>query len=351
MGKPGEAALCYRRAVARDPKHKGAWNNLAQSLFESEQYLEASDAFFKCYELSQRKAAKLLYYSSLTLLVAQRYGDFLARFEKLFEAHPAEIELVWKENYVYGLLHADLPKKAIPFMVELAREFRGKKQRHWREILLQQYMALEMHAEAEAFLQRLTRLEPTEALWWKGLAHLYLQVGKHRKALAALTIYSFLSPLSDEERTLIADLYLQEGIPAKAAFHYEKRAEKEPDRELLLRLSRSYLELDQPDKALQALARIEEKERDGDVEMTRGNIFYSMKQYDPAAASFEKAAAANGNKGHRAHLMAGYSYWHLGRYQTAKEMFAKAAAGKDLEKEALKAIEQLERAAVPERSG
>lgn len=349
--KPGEASAYFKRAVTQDPEHEGAWNNLAMSLYHLEKYREAGDAFLTSYELTEKEDAKLLYYSAITLLMAEQYPQFLKRFEQLFKAHPENVTLEWKENYVYGLLHADQPRKAIPYIVELARDFSGKKQRQWREILLQQYMALEMYKKGLRFLEYLTREEPTEPLWWKGLAHLYLQTGDHKKALASLTIYSFLSPLSDQERQLIADLYMQEGIPRRAALHYEKQIETKPERELLLRLSRSYLELDLPDKALQSLARIEEEDKNGEVAMTRGNILYSMKEYDQAAAAFEKAAKAKGKRGNRAQLMAGYSHWQLGSYQTAKELFTSAAEEKGLKNEAMKAIEHINKAIASEQSG
>lgn len=351
MDRPGEATGYFKRAVVQDPQHEGAWINMATSLYQTENYLEAGDAFLKSYELTEKEDAKHLYYSALTLLMAGKYPQFLERFEQLFKAHPDAVTLEWKESYVYGLLHANQTKKAIPYIVELARDFTGKKQRQWREILLQQYMALEMYKEALKFLEYLTRQETTEPLWWKGLAHLYLQTGDHKKALAALTIYSFLSPLSDEERQLIADLYMQEGIPRKAVLHYEKQVETKPERDLLLRLSRSYLELDLPDKALDSLGRIEGEDKNGEVAMAKGNILYSMKKYNQAATAFEEAAKVKGGGGNRAHLMAGYSYWQLGRHFKAREVFLKASANKEVQKEAKKAIENLEKVIAAEQSG
>lgn len=341
LGQLVEARSCYQRAVARSPQHLGAWQNLAKTEYELGNYIPAGEAFFKSYRLTENRAADLLYYSAIALLLSEQYQPCLDRFDILIANHPEAITLQWKENLVYAWLQSDQPKKALSSIIELAQGFTGPKQQQWQQILLQQYMALDMRKEALDLVTSLTRQAPAVPVWWKGLAHIQLQYNNYREALAAMTIYSFLSPMTREEEKLLGDLYMQHGIPQKAVKNYEKCIQNKIDRQTILSLSRSYLELNLPEIALDKLNILSENSNDQEIEILKGEIFYSTKKYSQAAAAFERAATNQGKNTARAFLMAGYSYWQLGEHESAKKVFAQAGKQKSLEKEAQRALNQL----------
>jgi len=227
-------------------------------------------------------------------------------------------------------------------MIELASGFTGKKQQKWREILLQQYMSLNMHKEALVMVRNLTQEAPTIPIWWKGLAHIQLQQNNYKKALAAMTIYSYLTPLAQDEEKLLADLYMQQRIPRKAVIYYEKYAQKKIDSQTALNLARSYLDLGRPKLALEKLNTFAKQLKNQEIEMTRGEILYSTKQYAKAAVAFKHATTMSEKKKARGFLMAGYSYWQLGDYRNAEIAFKKTLRLKqNLTKEAHNALEQL----------
>jgi tetratricopeptide (TPR) repeat protein len=342
LGQPQQARNCYLRTIERDDKHIGAWQNLAKTEYELENFPQASDAFFTSYQLSQKTKAAFLYYSGVALLQAEHYQSSLNRFDMLLANHPDDISLQWKESLVYALIHADKPRRALIFMIQLAKGLTGKKQQRWREILLQQYMSLNMRKEALNLVQKLTQEAPTVAIWWKGLAHIQLQCNNYKKALAAMTIYSYLAPMTRDEEKLLADLYMQQGVPGKASIYYEKCAGKKIDSQTALSLIRAYCDLGRQKLALERLNTFAKHLKNQSIEMARGDILYATRQYAKAAATFEYAAKMPGKKKARGYLMAGYSYWQLGDIHNAEKAFTKTIDLKqNLEKEARKALKQL----------
>lgn len=339
-----KARESYLRVIDRDSNHKGAWQNLAKTEYDLEMYPQASASFMKGYELSwesKEPEPQYLYYSAVTMLMAEQYVDSLEKFDLLLQRHPETVTLKWKENLVYALLHADKPRRALPHMVELTEGFTGKKQQQWQELLLQQYMSLDMYKKALQLVQGLTRKSPTAALWWKGLAHVHLQLGTYKKALAALTVYSYLTPMTSEEHKLLADLYLQEGIPKKAIDNYQHCTLGKNDKHSALCLIRAYRSVDQLDLALEQLKKFSDILESQPYEMERGEILYSMKRYDEAAEAYLSATEHKGKESGRSFLMAGYSYWQLEKYNEAISAFTSAAEVKRFKKEAKNAMIQI----------
>ena len=337
-----QARASFLLAVAKNPKHVGAWQNLAKTEYELEHYNQASKAFFKTYLLTEKTKAKYLYFSAIALLIDGQYLASLKHFETLLATHPQAVTLQWKENLIYALIQAKKPEKALPYMIELCHGFTGKKQQKWQEILLQHYMALDMREEALNLAQTLTRQAPTVSLWWKGLTHIQLQYEQYKKALAAMTIYSFLTPLTSEEEKLLGDLYMQQGIPLKAAVYFEHYAHNKPSRQTILQLIRAYRSLGRNELALQKLNGFIQDHQDPKLEMERGEILYAMDRYSEAATTFERTAKGKGKHSAKAFLMAGYSYWQLGEYDKARATFSKITDMKQgFVNEAATALKQL----------
>lgn len=228
---PEAAAEAYRLAVARDPNHAFAWLNLAKASYELKKYGDAGHAFAKGYESTQDKNPEHLYFSAAAYLMAADYRRSIDVFERLFSAHPSAVKSEWIEHLVNALLSSDQSRQAIPHIRDLTRRYTGDKQVRWQELLLHQYIHLNMTAEADALVLALIRTAPTAPIWWKALVHIRLNAGRNTDALAALMIYAYLSPLTTEETKLLADLQFQTGIPLKAAETYRLLASKGDDRQ------------------------------------------------------------------------------------------------------------------------
>ncbi len=172
-------------------------------------------------------------------------------------AHPQKVTLEWKQTLVHILFALEKFREALPWLEELAEKTQGEGRRQWQEMLLYQYLSLEMKQKALAYARHLTRIHPEDPGWWKALAHVHLADNRFEKALAAMLSYSYLTPLTREESRLLADLYLSCHIPESAARQYEKwlahHGDTLSEKQLLNNItavSRAWLAAGNPDQAL-----------------------------------------------------------------------------------------------------
>lgn len=336
------AARAYRRTVARDPAHTFGWLNLAKAAYETGQYAEAGRGFVKGYETAEKKTPEHLYYGAAAFTVGEKHERAIEIFERLAASHPQKFKPEWKEQFVHALLTADRPKRALPIIRELARIYSGDKKKQWREILLYQYMQLDMHAKALKLARELTLETPDESKWWKAMAHIQLNSGRYEEALAALTVYAFLTPLTDDEKKLLADLNFQAGIPVKAVPLYEDCLKAKPERQLLTRMVHAYRQLGKPETALAGLEAFQKKSKDAELMLLKGDLLYDLKRYGEAAKAFRHAAKnGSGEKG-RAWLMAGYAAMRMNDFGNSRTAFKKAAGYKRHKKAAAQALRNLD---------
>ena len=329
-GESSSAVNAYGRAVALEPNHTHAWLNLAKAHYERKQYKEAGRCFAKGYEIEGN--AETLFFSGAAYLMAGANHEAISAFERLFTAHAKSVEPEWREHYLHALLGANQIKRALPLIRELAAQSHGDKKKQWQEILLHQYVRLGMYNEAQIYARTLVEQQPGEAKWWKALAHIQLSANRMEDALAALTIFSYLTPLSYEESLLLADLYFQAGIPAKAVPLYARQM-KNVDGQVLYRLALAYHQLDQGDQALEALSRYSTVGKDSRLLMLKGEICYNLKRYPEGAASYRQAAILGGSHQGQAWLMAGYAAMQA-QDPVASEQALNRAARFDREKHA-----------------
>jgi tetratricopeptide (TPR) repeat protein len=343
LGQYKPAVAAYRGSVARDPQHTFAWLNLAKAHYEMADYAEAGRCFGRGYEADPEKKPAHLYFSAAAYLMAGDHHQSIGIFERLLAAHPAAMKPEWKENWVHALMAADQHRRALPYIRELAAIYTGDKQVQWQEILLYQYIRLNMRTEALSYARELTHRAPTIAKWWKALTHIQLNAGRNEDALAALTVYSFLKPLTREEKKLLADLNLQLGIPVKATSVYESCLQEKPDKKLLQRLVMAYQQMGQPDIALERLDAFKATAKDAKLILLKGELHYRLKQFGKAADAYRKAARKKGKHTGRAWLMAGYAAWQMNDFTASKKAFAKAKAHDRQKKAATVALRQLAR--------
>ncbi len=257
LGQTGEAAAAFQRAVDKKPDLSPAWLNLARCRYEQGQMAVAARAFENGYETSDKKQAVHLFYTASCLFLAGRADTALAVFNRLMAAHPQKVTLEWKQTLVHILFALEKFREALPWLEELAEKTQGEGRRQWQEMLLYQYLSLEMKQKALAYARHLTRIHPEDPGWWKALAHVHLADNRFEKALAAMLSYSYLTPLTREESRLLADLYLSCHIPESAARQYEKwlahHGDTLSEKQLLNNItavSRAWLAAGNPDQAL-----------------------------------------------------------------------------------------------------
>ncbi|MFO7860493.1 MAG: tetratricopeptide repeat protein [Desulfosalsimonas sp.] len=341
MENPEKAKQAYQQAVKRSPKHAGALVNLARVFHEQEKYEKAAQSFEKAYAAEDQKEAAYLYYAAVSLLADGSAGNSLSLFEKLLKAHPDEIKPGWRENLVYAFLEAGKNRKALPHIKLLAEKYTGEKQIQWQEILLHQYLELDMQDTAGKYALELTMQAPTLPKWWKALAHTALSQNDHDQALTAMMIYSYLTPLSEQEKKLLGDLALQAGVPVKAEPYYEALLEENQDKSVLKSLVSALQQLGKSEKALEAIRAFDGYENHPELMMLKADLLYGMDRFGDAAKAYSAAAQQKGKQEGRAWLMAGYAAWEAQDTDAALQYFKEAAEFENHKKDAKAAIQRL----------
>jgi len=335
------AKTAYQKALQRDPSHLASWLNLAQAAYGLGDYPLAARGFAEAYERATAPDPEYLYSSAAALLMAEDYGTALKAFEKLFTRHPDAVQTAWRENYVHALLAENQVRRALPHIRELAAAATGEKQVQWQEILLHQYLALDMTRDAHNLILKLTREAPLRDKWWQALAHLGLRQNRYEQALMALTVVGWLRPLSRQETRLVADLNLQVGVPVKAAPLYAAALEENRDPRLLKNLVQALEQLGRLEEALAACRRFAPHPRDGELAMIEADLLYALERFAEAGQAYRQAAAADRLRAGRAWLMAGYAALQLQDAAAGREALAKAATFEGQRQAALVAMRRL----------
>ena len=337
-----QAARAYEQALKKNSAFVAAWQNLAKSYYELHQYDDAARCFLAVVGRDGDHAADNRYYAAVSLLLAKRYEDAVRQFDQLFERQTQQLPLAWQEHYVQALLAAGQGRRALPFLQDLVTATSGEARMKWQEVLLYQYLQLGMQSEALSYAKRLTHENCTCAKWWKTLSQIELAGDNDEEALAALTIYRFLSPLSENEKKLWADLNLQLNIPSQALAEYHRLLDEQPDPKILRKLVLAYRQLGQETRALQQLQHYAPTTEDGDLLMAKADLLYSLGRYAEAAATYRQVARQQGQYVGQAWLMAGYAAWQSEDLTASLSAFDNAAANKDQRQAALAAISKLQ---------
>ena len=342
--EPGRAKAPLRKAVAAMPDRIDAWLNLAKACYDTQDYREAADCFNTAYQRSAEaeKNPQYLYFSAISHLLAKSYTETIPVFERLFADYPQQIKPEWRENFVHALMAAEKPRRALPLVRDLARQSTGKTRYKWQEILLHLYLQLEMTDQARTFARQLTAEYPEEAKWWKALAHVELSCSHYKQALAALTIYGWLQPLTDNEKKLWADLNLQLEIPDRAAAVYAELLAHAPDRHLLEKLISAYRQKARYEEALASLDRYNKDRNDPKLMMLRADLLYNARRFADAADAYRQTALKGSPQAGLAWLMAGYAAWQVNDMNTSRKAFERASGYSRQKKAAQTAMRQLE---------
>lgn len=342
-----EAEATYLKVLERAPDLLDAQLNLAKVYSDTQQYDRAGKWFVKAYGISDPKKPDYLYYGAVMNLMDHKEDLAIELFERLFATHPDAVNIQWRENYANALMTAGYWQRAIPQVKSLAAETKEEKQIKWQETLLQIYIQTNDMDQALAYATHLSRTAPTVPKWWKGLVHIQLSRGKYQNALEDLLIYGFLTPLTPKEQKLCADLCLQLDVPVKAARIYEDlfqaSLKSKEDKQIVKLLIHAYRSLDQGEKALTILDRLDKSAMDTELILLKGDLFYAAKRFKEADAAFREAAKISGPQEGKAWLMAGYAAWQINDVEASRTAFEKAAQFKPLRKDALAAMAQLER--------
>lgn len=333
----------FQAALQKKADFEAALQNVAICHYELHHHLDAARCFLNLYDRAEKKEARFLYFSAVSFLAANRFQDAMNTFERLFAAHKNQQKQEWLEQYVHACLSGGRNRKALPFIEQLIRQTDGERKTRWQEVLLHQYVSLDMKKRALRYADTLTRQYPLEPKWWKALVHIHLSANHYKEALVALTAYGFLTPLSREEKKLMADLNATLNIPIQAARYYKDILGTTPDSHILRQLVYACLNMHQPEEALiYAQKGLQLTSAPNDFLFLKGRILFEMQRYADAAVSYESALRHQPDNG-EAWLMLGYAALSMDNIPKAKYAFQHALKSPKHRKNARKLLASLEK--------
>jgi tetratricopeptide (TPR) repeat protein len=337
-----KAVKSFQACVLQNPGFSPAWLNLAKCQYDVNDFSMAATSFKRGYETALTPKPIHLYYSAICHFQANAFEKALTVFNRLIKTHPDKISLAWKETLVNILFSLERYGSALPHIEALAKESSPEKKKQWQEILLHQYLSLNMDKKALTYAGFLTQTDPLEPKWWKALSHIHLADNQTLKGLSALIIYGYLAPMTREELMLAADLYLSLNIPAKAALVYEDVLKKTIDPDTILKTSQAFAMAYDQDKAMAWIEKGLLSSRDINLIKMKAQILYTQKKYAKAADAYELMAKSPATKKPgEVLLMLGYSTMNIGQYERAKQAFEKAFKFKKQQNQAGQALAQI----------
>jgi hypothetical protein len=271
-GKDQEALYHYLLTVKLYPEFSYAWQNMGKIYFDLKQYSKAGDCLLKAYNVAQTPEASNLYYAAISYILAEEHN------------------------------------KALPHLRYLISGEAGTPKIEWLEAFLQVCMKLHLKDEAFRSVNSLLAKDGDNPRWWRFMAHLYLRQNDYKKAVAALTIRSYLdTSINRKDVMLLGDLNNAIGAPAKAAQYYEQAVVLKDDTKPADygKLASAYLAAHRPAKARDALERALKKTKTFKLCFMLGQALYEEEKWNDAYQAFNKAARLDRKDG-KAHLMMGY---------------------------------------------
>ena len=306
-GKDREALFHYRSAAKLYPEFSYAWQNMGKIYFDLKKYEAAGDCMLKGYNVSEIREPSLLYFASVSYLLARKY------------------------------------KTALPHLKYLVSGEAGIPRIEWMEAFLQVCMELRLKDEALRVINLLLDRDGDNPRWWKLLAHLHLQDGDYKKGVAALTVHSYLTHLKKDDLLLLGNLNCAINLPLKAAQYYEKAIAMQGNDAMPAdyeRLASVYLAAHRPAKAKDTLERALKKKKTFRLWFLLGQTLYEEERWGDAYRAFSQSANL-GHKNGQAYLMMGYCALQRDKRGVAKKAFQKAAHFSKQQKTAKELLKQI----------
>jgi tetratricopeptide (TPR) repeat protein len=286
-GKEREALSHYEAAADLYPDYAPIWQNIGKICFDLKQYEKAGDCLLKAYETTEKKDPLALY------------------------------------NVAVSYIMGGKEKKALAHLMYLSSGRAGVPKSEWLEAMLKVCMDLQLKEKAFELINRLLDKSGNDPRWWKILAQFHLQQNDYKKALTALTIYSYLTPINRKDIMLLGDLASTVGVPLKAGEYYEKALNFSNNPVDYEKLASAYIAAYKPEKAIQVLTVALKKKPTSGLWFMMGQVLYQKEDFDKAYNAFDQSACLDPGNG-EAYLMMGYCALRIERKDTARDALQKA---------------------------
>lgn len=288
-----EAAMAsFRKTTELEPRFSQGWLSLGQTAYDLGRYAVAAEAIRRGWETSDARPPYLLYYAAASHILA---GE---------------------------------PARALPLLEDLVSGRRGDPELDWYRALVSAALDTRNHERGGRAVADMLARFPNEAPAWELAFQFAASTGDYRQAAVALTVVSYLRPLTREERLQLGNVYASIGVPAEASEWYAAALEDGGEVEEWERLASAYLAAYESEAALATLRQALEREPTVRLWSLLGDLHYMERNYAEAYDAFGQCVAMDETQG-RAWLMQGYCALELGRLDEAAERLERAAGFDD----------------------
>jgi len=306
LNKLKSALEQYEKTIDFCPAYAPAWQNLAKVCFDLKKYNRAGMALEKAWELTGCKNHLLRFHAAVAFISAKKQ------------------------------------QKALPILAYLCSGKAGPPGDKWVKLFVQAAIAVKQPKTALRTVERLLAKPDPDAYLFRLATVLYLESANYRKAAQNLAAYSLVATLSRQEQKLLADLYANLGIPARAALNYEALVAVKPCCRLWERTAACWFEACDYDKALRTAQKgLAAFPQSSHLWRIKGWVHYENKDYGPASQAFGKASSLDHNDINSLFLH-GLCACRAGDRDSARKVLEKVACHDDYKSRAMGIIHEME---------
>ncbi|MGU9977950.1 MAG: tetratricopeptide repeat protein [Candidatus Oxydemutatoraceae bacterium WSBS_2016_MAG_OTU14] len=255
-------------------------------------------------------------------------------------------ELLPQEAYVIAFAYFELEEKelAVEWAHRLLRllDLEQVTQRHYYDLIIGIYLNDQMYAEAKTLLERMLERYPEEERYWRQLIAVEIESNNPSAALALMEL-SLSSGLlkTDRDKEQLASLYLQQGIPYKAAHIAQSLVTKKvADAKLHELLGMAWWEAREYDKAIPHLQQVASTASDGRLFLQLAYLYVEREAWSDAVEAIDLALKKQKVQNRpRLQLLRGIARFNLGKMKAAEADFLQCLAFKTTSKQATQWLE------------
>ena len=199
----------------------------------------------------------------------------------------------------------------------------GDPDKEWFQALLNIYLDLDQEKKAERLIEQMMARYGDQPETWKLSYQFEANRQNYKMAAVALTVYSYLKPLTREEEILLADLFATIKVPLLACAHYEKAFASGASPEEYERLASAYISAHRTGQARKTLTEALKDRPTPNLWSLVGDLNYMEEDFEGAYYAFEESARLDPKDG-RAYLMMGYCALQSNKKKQAAQALEKA---------------------------
>ncbi|MDG2307776.1 MAG: tetratricopeptide repeat protein [Candidatus Binatia bacterium] len=274
------------------------WQTFGYVYSAQAKYKQSIDAFEKCLALGGLPDVAQLntqYNLAQLYVVREKYKQAAVTFGKWMAATenpPAEAHYM----YAIPLLQLGRKKEALVQAEKALAKAKTPKE-PWLQLALSLYFENKRYRDAAGVLEILVTRFPKKAYWMQ-LSAVYSELNQHKRALGALEMAYLQGMLKDDrELTNLAQLYLYNEVPYKAARVLEKamaEGKVKGNAKSWELLANAWLNARERDKALRPLEKAAALSSKGQLYLRLAQVQIDREQWGPARGSLAKALSKGG---------------------------------------------------------